>query len=69
MTQRQTAGPTHVATFDVRSSAHDVEAFVDQIAALLEADVPAVIDLSRHDDHGNRIPLEVHRSCEEPARD
>lgn len=69
MTQGQAVDPTHLATFDVRSGAHDVDAFIDQIAALLTADVPVVVDLSRHDHEGNRIPLEVHQSREATARD
>jgi hypothetical protein len=63
MTQRyEPVEPKRTAVFDVRSSAHDVDAFVDQIADLLQAEHPVIIDLSHHDEHGNLIPLDVDRN-------
>jgi hypothetical protein len=69
MTQGETVSPTHLATFDVGSSAHDIEAFIGQIATILVADVPVAVDLSQHDEFGSRIRLEVHQLREESTRD
>lgn len=49
------------AELDVRSADHDLAVFADRIAATLAEDKPAIIDVSQHEDGGNRIVLRVHQ--------
>lgn len=46
---------------DVRSANHDIIAFAEQIVTILDEDEPAVVDVSQHQDHGNRILLQTYR--------
>lgn len=48
-------------TLDVRSADHDITAFAQHIADLIE-DEPTIVDLSQHHDSGNQISLRTTRS-------
>lgn len=56
-----------IGVLDVRSADHDLGAFADRVAAMLAEDEPTIIDLSRHDDGGNRISLRTNRVPGEAA--
>lgn len=48
---------------DVRHSACDADGFAQQVAVLLLHERPVIVDLSRYEDHGNRILLRMRREA------
>jgi hypothetical protein len=53
------------AHVDVRHANHDLSHFAAQIVQAIDDDPAAVIDLSRFEEHGNRIVLRIVRSVGE----
>lgn len=59
---------TH-AWLDVRHADHNIPAFASRILTLLNTHHAVVVDLSRHEDHGNRIPLRTNTPRQDPSHD
>lgn len=53
------AQATVVTTLDVRHANHDITGFVARIIELLASPSSILVDLSRHEEHGNRILLQA----------